>query len=650
MKKSLVFILLFSYAIAQNQGVGIGTLNPDASARLDVVSSDKGVLIPRVNLVATNNPAPVTNPAVSLLVYNQATINDVVPGFYYWDGTKWVSISAGGATDAWLINGNLGTNSNNNFVGTTDAQALTFRTNNSPRFRIANGNQVFGLNGGTATAPFYSWENDANTGLYNPGADELGLSTNGTERVRINNNGNVGINTTPNSSAILDINANNRGVRIPNVALVARNNNAPIGAGIVNSLLVYNTATSGTGANAVSPGYYYWNGTEWVRLIDNVTNDWTLLGNAGTDPTVNFIGTTDAQDFVTRTNNIERTRVTSGGNVGINTTPNSSAILDINANNRGVRIPNVALVARNNNAPIGAGIVNSLLVYNTATAGSGANAVSPGYYYWNGNEWVRLIDNVTNDWALLGNAGTDPTVNFIGTTDAQALTFRTNNTARFRIANGNQVFGLGNGTPNAPFYSWEADSDMGIFRASIDELGISTAGSERMRVTSNGNVGIGTSAPDASAILDVTSSNKGILAPRVNLVAANNPAPVTAPATGLLVFNTATSGTYPNDVFPGYYYWDGTRWVRQVSQNVSVWYYPPTNINANTRYTLTGALPGVNPGDGVCVNLVGDWGTAPQVVVEHVEARTDQVRFVVFNRSLLTNYIGMDFVITIIKP
>jgi len=164
------------------------------------------------------------------------------------------------------------------------------------------------------------------------------------------------------------------------------------------------------------------------------------------------------------------------------------------------------------------------------------------------------------------------------------------------------------------------------------------------------NVGIGTTSPHASAKLEVSATDKGLLIPRVNLVAANNPAPVTSPATGLLVFNTATSGTYPNDVYPGYYYWNGTRWVRQVSQNISVWYYPPTNINAYTRYTLTGTIPGVNPGDGVFVNLVGDWGTAPQVVIEHVEARTNQVRFVVYNRSLSINYTGMDFVITIIKP
>jgi hypothetical protein len=44
---------------------------------------------------------------------------------------------------------------------------------------------------------------------------------------------------------------------------------------------------------------------------------WKTLGNATTNSGVNFIGTTDAVDFVVRTNNTERARVTSAGNVGI---------------------------------------------------------------------------------------------------------------------------------------------------------------------------------------------------------------------------------------------------------------------------------------------------------------------------------------------
>ena len=73
------------------------------------------------------------------------------------------------------------------------------------------------------------------------------------------------------------------------------------------------------------------------------------------------------------------------------------------------------------------------------------------------------------------------------------------------------------------------------------------------------NVGINAdgSAPDASAMLDVKSSTKGFLPPRIALTATNSASPVTSPVAGLLVYNTATAGTTPNNVVPGYYYWNG---------------------------------------------------------------------------------------------
>jgi len=67
--------------------------------------------------------------------------------------------------------------------------------------------------------------------------------------------------------------------------------------------------------------------------------------------------------------------------------------------------------------------------------------------------------------------------------------------------------------------------------------------------------------PDNSAMLDVKSTTKGFLPPRVALTAVNVASPVTSPATGLLVYNTATAGTAPNNVVPGNYYWNGTRWI-----------------------------------------------------------------------------------------
>ena len=77
--------------------------------------------------------------------------------------------------------------------------------------------------------------------------------------------------------------------------------------------------------------------------------------------------------------------------------------------------------------------------------------------------------------------------------------------------------------------------------------------------------GIGTTTPNASAKLDVNSSDKGFLPPRVALSAANVFTPITgtsSAAAGLLVYNTATAGTIPNNVVPGYYYWNGSAWVQ----------------------------------------------------------------------------------------
>lgn len=76
------------------------------------------------------------------------------------------------------------------------------------------------------------------------------------------------------------------------------------------------------------------------------------------------------------------------------------------------------------------------------------------------------------------------------------------------------------------------------------------------------NVGIGTSSPSTSAALDITAANKGLLPPRVALTGISDIATITSPAAGLLVYNTATAGTAPNNVIPGYYYYTGLTWLR----------------------------------------------------------------------------------------
>lgn len=93
-----------------------------------------------------------------------------------------------------------------------------------------------------------------------------------------------------------------------------------------------------------------------------------------------------------------------------------------------------------------------------------------------------------------------------------------------------------------------------LAQVSLAQTGISAAGT----------------GPDAAAMLDVIATDKGFMVPRVALTALNAAGPVTglsATSTSLLVYNTATAGVAPNDVTPGFYYWNNatTSWIRILS-------------------------------------------------------------------------------------
>lgn len=94
-------------------------------------------------------------------------------------------------------------------------------------------------------------------------------------------------------------------------------------------------------------------------------------------------------------------------------------------------------------------------------------------------------------------------------------------------------------------------------------------------VMANGNVGIGTVTPNINAALDVTSSTKGVKLPSVALLATNNSSPLSAHIGGMLVYNTATAGTLPNNVIPGLYVNDGTKWVNLETPEAAV---PPGSV------------------------------------------------------------------------
>jgi hypothetical protein len=97
-------------------------------------------------------------------------------------------------------------------------------------------------------------------------------------------------------------------------------------------------------------------------------------------------------------------------------------------------------------------------------------------------------------------------------------------------------------------------------------------------------VGIGTSNPSASAKLQVDATSQGFLPPRVALSStATTSNAIASPATGLMVYNTATAGTSPNNVTPGFYYYDGSKWQRIINQQ------PDATVSFSTADPNTGS-------------------------------------------------------------
>ena len=156
------------------------------------------------------------------------------------------------------------------------------------------------------------------------------------------------------------------------------------------------------------------------------------------------IGNSSTADSSIRSNAIT---ILYNGRTQINTTGFTSALfesgvtpkaaLEVVSTNTGVLLPKLTTTQRN--AIVTGDLQNGLLLYNTD---------SNAFQFYNGSGWVAVGSGVANGgWGSTGNSGTNPLVNFIGTTDAEPLVFRTADTARMTIlANG----AVGIGTDSLP--------------------------------------------------------------------------------------------------------------------------------------------------------------------------------------------------------
>lgn len=138
------------------QHVGVGTQAPHSSAQLDVFADNRGLLVPRVSLSNALQAAPVSSPAVGLLVWNTnaAVSSGQGVGFYYWAGNHWKKLA--GSTEGWMLSGNSGVDTSRHFIGTTGthpSQTLRFKVAGqwAGSIEATNENLYFGTRAGGKT-------------------------------------------------------------------------------------------------------------------------------------------------------------------------------------------------------------------------------------------------------------------------------------------------------------------------------------------------------------------------------------------------------------------------------------------------------------------------------------------------------------------
>jgi hypothetical protein len=127
MKKFIIFFILFCFCkntISQSLAINTTAATANTSSILDVSSTTKGLLLPRMNKAQKN---AIATPATGLLVYQ--TSPDSV-GFQYFDGVQWLWLEAlVNSNTAWKTKGNTGTDTALNFIGTIDNMPLRFKQN-----------------------------------------------------------------------------------------------------------------------------------------------------------------------------------------------------------------------------------------------------------------------------------------------------------------------------------------------------------------------------------------------------------------------------------------------------------------------------------------------------------------------------------------
>ena len=336
----------------------------------------------------------------------------------------------------------------------TSGSAVTFDGTNLATTGTASATKLIPT-GGTATG----------NGMYLPAANTLALSTNGTERVRVDSSGNLGIGTA-SPGAKLDIGGTNNTVFFKNSG-----------------------ATTGYALAAVSN-----TGGAFQYGISSSTGTFWGSGNAG-NYSAN-IGTTTATNLGFGTNDTLRMLLDSSGNLGIGVTPSAW-----NSATKNIQNPAGSLFSINTTD---SGVSQNLFLDSTGTwkyvntAAASYFAQSSGSFVWTsvGSGTAGATASLTTKMTLdaAGNLTVGQSTSNATLADAGYVSIKnTANTSGFDI-------GLLGGS---------SDINAFIYQRANGYLAFGTNNTERARITSGGQLCLGVTAANGSARFTVGGLTTG---------------------------------------------------------------------------------------------------------------------------------------------